>query len=58
VRQPVGGGQRQVQRDGIGDPRTVEVRGDDLPFVGERSDLRRRAMDENHPDVQRPIGPV
>ena len=54
VRQAVGGGQGQIERGRIGDAGAVQVRCLDLPAVGQRPDLRGRAVDEHHADVQGP----
>jgi hypothetical protein len=52
VRQPVGGRQRQVEGDGVGDTRAVGVRRLDLPLFGERLDLCRCAVHQHDPDIQ------
>ena len=53
VGQAVGGRQRQVERRCIGDAGPFEIGGQNLTFVGERSDLLRGAMHEHDTDVQR-----
>ena len=53
VRQPVRGGQRELQRGRVRDARAVEVRGGNFLLLGEQLDLRRRAVDEHDADVQR-----
>ena len=54
VSQAVGGRQRQLERRCIGDASAVEIRGVDVLLCRERSDLRRRAVNEHDPDIQRP----
>ena len=53
VGQAVGRRQRQLQGLGIGDAGAIEVGRLNFCFSGQRLDLRRRAMNEHHPDVQR-----
>ena len=53
VREPVGGGERELERGRVGDARAVEVGRLDVLLLGERLDLRRRAVDEHDADVQR-----
>ena len=54
VREPVRGGQRQIERGRVRDPAAAEIGGLDFLLVGQRLDLRGRAVDEHNPDVQRP----
>ena len=54
VGEPVGGGERELERRRIRDAGAVEVRGLDALLVGERLDLLRRTVDEHHADIQRP----
>jgi hypothetical protein len=53
VRQPVRGGERKLERGRIGDARAVEIGGRDFLFLSQRLDLRRRAVNQHHADVQR-----
>jgi len=53
VREPVRGGERELERDFVRDARAVEVGGFDVLFVGEQFNLRGRAVNEHHADVQR-----
>ena len=54
VRQPVRGGERELERGGVGDAGAVEIGRRDFLLLGQRLDLRRRAVDEHDADVQRP----
>jgi hypothetical protein len=53
VRQPVRGGQRELERLGVGHAGAVGVRRLGTAFVRQRLDLRARAMHQRHADVQR-----
>jgi hypothetical protein len=53
VREPVGSGERQLERGGVGNAVPIEVGRFDVLFVRKRLDLRGRAMDQHHADVQR-----
>jgi hypothetical protein len=53
MRQPVGGGQRQLQRGFVGDAGAVEIGRLDVLFAGQRADLRPRPMRQDHPDIER-----
>ena len=53
MRQPVGGGQRQLQRLRIRYARAIQVRGFELAFFRQGFDLRRRAVHQHDADVQR-----
>ena len=46
VGEPVGGGQGELQRGGVGDARALEVRGLEAPLLGEGLDLARGPVDE------------
>jgi hypothetical protein len=52
VREPVGGGERELECRRIRDAGAVEIGDPDLKLLGKRLDLRRRAVDENDADVQ------
>ena len=54
VGEAVGGGEGQLQRGGVGDPRALEVGGHDAPLLGEGLDLDRRPVDEDGADAERP----
>ena len=54
VREPVGGGERELERGRVRDAGAVEVGGLDFLLLGQRLDLRGRAVDEHDADVQRP----
>ena len=53
MRQPVGGGERELERGGVRDAGAVKIGRADFLFLGQRLDLRRRAMHEHDADVQR-----
>ena len=54
VRQPVRGGERKLKGVGVGHARAIQVGSGDFLSVGQQLDLRRRAVNEHHADVQRP----
>ena len=54
VREPVRGGERKLERGRVRDAGAVEIGRLDFLLLGERLDLRRRAVDEHDADVQRP----
>ena len=51
--QPVRRRERELERRGIGHAGAVQVGGRDILFLGQGLNLRGRAMDQHHPDVQR-----
>ena len=54
VREPIGRGERDLQRAGVGDAGAVEVGGRDATLGRKRRHLARGAMHEHDADVQRP----
>ncbi len=54
VGEAVGGGERELERRGIGDARALEVARLEAALGGERPDLDRGAVDQHRADVQRP----
>lgn len=53
VCQAVGGGEREFERLAVGDAGAVEIGGLDLLLLGQRLDLRRRPVNDDHADAQR-----
>src|SRR5208282_1595381 len=53
VREPVRRRQRELERGRVRDTGAVKIGGVDFLLLGERLDLRRRAVDEHDADVQR-----
>ena len=54
MRKSVCGGERQLERGGVRDPRAFEVGDFNLLLLSEQLDLRRRAVNQHHADAQRP----
>ncbi len=52
VREPVGGGERELERGFVGDAGSVKVRGGAAGFAGQRANLGGGAMHEHDVDVQ------
>ena len=53
MREPVRGGERQLERVCVRDTRAIEVGRLGVLFLAEQFDLRRRAVNEHDADVQR-----